>query len=24
MDIAQRPNQYMQKKMNAFFEKYLK
>lgn len=24
MDIAQRPNQYMQKKMDAFFEKYLK
>jgi acetyl esterase/lipase len=23
MDIALRPNQYMQKKMNAFFEKYL-
>lgn len=24
MDMAQRPNQYMQKKMDAFFEKYLK
>jgi len=24
MDIAERPNQYMQKKMDAFFEKYLK
>ena len=24
MDIAQRPNQYMQMKMDAFFEKYLK
>jgi len=24
MDIALRPNQYMQKKMDAFFEKYLK
>lgn len=23
MDLAERPNQYMQKKMNAFFEKYL-
>jgi acetyl esterase/lipase len=23
MDIAERPNQYMQKKMDAFFEKYL-
>jgi len=24
MDIARRPNQYMQKKMDAFFEKYFK
>lgn len=24
MDVAERPNQYMQKKMDAFFEKYLK
>lgn len=24
MDMAQRPNEYMQKKMDAFFEKYLK
>jgi len=23
MDVAERPNQYMQKKMDAFFEKYL-